>query len=92
MRSDRTVNRLSALLDIVEPLPVCDGLQKVFGVSRRALLSAVAEALDLGLGMVRKTPTGPVLVEDDCPSSDYAPPAEAIPLCARALGLHREGM
>lgn len=87
MRSDRTVNRLSALLDIVEPLPVCDGLQKVFGVSRRALLSAVAEALDLGLAMCQRTPDGVALVEDECETRYHVPTTDALPVLSEALGL-----
>lgn len=87
-----TVSRLSKLLETVPSLPITPDTAAVFGVSRRALLTAVAECLDLGLCLCQRTPAGPVLLEDDCPSSDYAPPAEAIPLCARALGLHGEGM
>lgn len=82
--------RLSSLLESIPALPITEATPAIFGVSRKALLSAVAEALDLGLAMCQRTPTGPVLIEDDCPTSDYAPPSEAIHLCAKALGLHGE--
>lgn len=84
---NRTVARLSALLDIVDPLPVIDGLQKVFGVTRKSMIDAITDAIDLGLCMCQRTQAGVSIVSDECLTEHYLAGSDAIAAMSQAIGL-----
>lgn len=84
---NRTVNRLAKLLDIVDPLPVTDGLQKVFGVTRESMIDAIIDAIDLGLCMCQRTQNGVSIVADECLSEHYLAGSDAVAAMSQAIGL-----